>query len=230
MRKVWLKLLNGNNPFQVYLLDMIGDFDEEILHVKETQQIWNDIKRCETFHPLIESEEVKKRLQSLLKTFLVINEDACYIQGMDSITVVLYTLFPDKDHLVLPLLKQIFLSYLKPFIDKDTKNLSFTYPCLIVQRLLSFYEPELFNHFNSIDFSHNLYLVRWVMTLFAHSLPLESIYQIWTDLFCEKVEYLFFLSIALLSTLKDKLLLLDLNGTLTFITNIADFVETEEVI
>lgn len=149
---------------------------------------------------------------------------------MDSIAVVLFTEYIDHPHLVLPMLKQIYDNYLRHFIDKETNSLSFSYPCILVQRLTSFYEPELYNHFNEIEFSHNLYLVCWVMTLFAHTLPVKVVVNIWTDLFCEKAEYLFYITLAILSQLKDKLLLLDLNNTLSMINNISGLIETDQVL
>ena len=73
-------------------------------------------------------------------------------------------------------------------------------------RLLNFFEPELANDMKDID--HSLYLIKWFMTLFAHTLPLKVLHNIiWIDLFCEKVDYLFFIALAILILLKDRLLL-----------------------
>lgn len=73
-------------------------------------------------------------------------------------------------------------------------------------RLLNFFEPELANDMKDID--HSLYLIKWFMTLFAHALPLKVLHNIiWIDLFCEKVDYLFFIALAILILLKDRLLL-----------------------
>jgi len=52
------------------------------------------------------------------------------------------------------------------------------------------------------------------MTLFSHTLPFSQVVLLWTDLFCEKANFLFFLSVAILVQIKDKLLLLDLNSLL----------------
>lgn len=136
--------------------------------------------------------------------------------------MVLYIEYQDegKDYLILTMLKQIFINYLRHFIDKETNNLAFKYPCLVMKRLLAFYEPELYLHFKEIEFSHDLYLVCWVMTLFAHTIALDKVVNIWTDLFCERVEFLFYITLAILSQLKNKLLLLDLNSTLSIINNI----------
>ena len=74
---------------------------------------------------------------------------------MDSITVVLLTQLMQikkKRVLILPLLKQIYLTYLRPFIERDTYNLNFRYAALLTKRLVSFHEPELFIHFQNIMF------------------------------------------------------------------------------
>jgi len=88
--------------------------------------------------------------------------------------VVLYTeLCPfQKQHLLVPFLKQIYNTYLKPFIEKETHNLNFSYASLLTSRLVAFYEPELFKHFHQIGFQHDFYLVQWVMTLFSHTFPI----------------------------------------------------------
>jgi len=57
------------------------------------------------------------------------------------------------------------------FVDKDSGNLDFRYASLIMDRFLSFWEPELYRHFKEQGFSHDLYLVQWIMTLFSHTLP-----------------------------------------------------------
>lgn len=58
------------------------------------------------------------------------------------------------------------------------------------------------------------------MTLFAHTLPYSQVVLLWTDLFSEKVEFLFILATAILVELKEKLMLLDLNTLLQTINNI----------
>jgi hypothetical protein len=73
-------------------------------------------------------------------------------------------------------------------------------------RLLHFFDPELASAMKDID--HSLYLIKWFMTLFAHTLPLRVLSErIWIDMFCERVDYLFFLALSILIQLRDRLLL-----------------------
>lgn len=66
-------------------------------------------------------------------------------------------------------------------------------------RLVAFHVPALFKHFKRIGFFHDFYLVQWVMTLFAHTLPISQVIQLWTYLFTQKVEFLFFITTAILA-------------------------------
>jgi len=64
-----------------------------LLPPKELQQIRVDVKRCEHFHPLFKLESAKEDLEMILQTFILLNEDCSYIQGLDSVSGVLYTEF-----------------------------------------------------------------------------------------------------------------------------------------
>ena len=104
------------------------------------------------------------------------------------------------------MLKQIYEEYSRHFLDADTGHLDFRYSSILMTRLLNFYDPELANDMKDID--HSIYLIKWFMTLFAHTLPLKVLHQtIWVDLFCERVDYLFFMALSILIVLKDRLLL-----------------------
>ena len=73
------------------------------------------------------------------------------------------------------MLKQIYLAYLRPFIEKESHNLNFKYASLLTTRLVALHVPAVFRHFKSIGFYHDFYLVQWVMTLFAHTLPIPQV-------------------------------------------------------
>jgi TBC domain-containing protein kinase-like protein len=77
---------------------------------------------------------------------------------------------------------------------------------------------------------HDFYLVQWFMTLFAHILPLNQVQQIWTYLFSEKVEFLFFITVAILMQLESTLLSLDLTQTLGLINNIAGMINIKKLV
>jgi len=104
------------------------------------------------------------------------------------------------------MLKQIYSEFSIHFLDPNTGHLDFKYTSILMTRLLSFFDPELASAMKDID--HSLYLIKWFMTLFAHTLPLKVLTEhIWIDLFCERVDYLFFLALSIILQLKDRLLL-----------------------
>ncbi len=82
---------------------------------------------------MFKHESAKKRLFKILVDFLATNHSSIessvivYIQGMDSIAATLFSEFYDRDHLVGPLLKQIYQKYLMNFVTED-RNLSFAIP------------------------------------------------------------------------------------------------------
>ncbi|CDW91124.1 tbc domain-containing protein kinase-like protein [Stylonychia lemnae] len=236
-----LSLKEKNQNKNINQANEIRQKSQDLIQIyRDTIQVWNDIKRCEHFHPLMRYESVKKRVHRLIMMFLNIYGNSennsgvqcCYVQGLDSIAVVLYTQYLNysKEFYVISMLKQIFTNFLKHFLDKETNNLSFKYPCILIQRLLSYYEPELYLHFKQIEFQHDMYLVCWVMTLFAHSIEIEKVVNIWTELFCERVEFLFYITLGILKQIKDKLLLLDLNSTLGIINNIQGLIDIDNVL
>jgi len=132
------------------------------------------VRRCVNFHPLIRLELIQKQVVTLLSTFLALNPDCAYIQGLDSVAVVLFVSLQGttKQYLIMPMLKQIYLAYLRPFIEKESHNLNFKYASLLTTRLVALHVPAVFRHFKRIGFMHDFYLVQWVMTLFAHTLPI----------------------------------------------------------
>ena len=144
-------------------------------------------------------------------TFVASSPDSNYIQGIDTIAATLYVMgFEAGDSeflLMIPsILRQIFTKYSRHFLEENSGHLDFSSSSLHMARLMNFFEPELAQDFASID--HSLYLIKWFMTLFAHTLPLHVLTElIWVDLFCEDVSYLFFLAVAILQHLKDRILL-----------------------
>ena len=45
--------------------------------------------------------------------------------------------------------------------------------------LIAFHDPLLFNHLDGIGFIPDLYAIPWILTMFAHVFPLQSIFHLW---------------------------------------------------
>lgn len=63
--------------------------------------------------------------------------------------------------------------------------------------------------------------MQWFVALFAHTMPLNLVQTIWTYLFTQRVEFLFFITLAILKQKLNILLSYDLNTTLAEINGIA---------
>lgn len=71
--------------------------------------------------------------------------------------------------------------------------------------LIAFHDPLLFNHLDGIGFIPDLYAIPWILTMFAHVFPLQSIFHLWDKVchdqsFLKKISktVLFFISLQLL--------------------------------
>lgn len=184
--------------------------NEEILRKQDLVQVTKDIDRT-ALHPVLLNPDVRAHLHSILTTFLVTSKDVQYIQGIDTIAPTLYTagfeaLDSELLEMIPSMLKQIYLEFSTHFLDPSNGQLDFRYTSMLMTRLLNFFDPELANVMKDID--HSLYLIKWFMTLFAHTLPLKVLHEhLWVDLFCERVDYLFYLALSITISLRETLLL-----------------------
>jgi len=100
-RRVWLKLLDTPNiPINPYIPET-GRMFEELVSVRDREQVWKDVKRCEHINiERLKGEASKKKLYQVIIEFLAFNKDVRYIQGMESIAAVLFNEFIDNLPLV----------------------------------------------------------------------------------------------------------------------------------
>ena len=86
----------------------------------------------------------------------------------------------------------------------------------------------------TLNFTPNLFpLVQWIMTLFAHAVPLSSLSgELWTEIFFQPVDHLIFLALAILGgAFKPKLLVMrDLSEVLSSLKGMNELVEVSDVI
>jgi hypothetical protein len=105
----------------------------------------------------------------------------------------------------------------------------------LLKRLLYHYHPDLMTHLShTLSFTPNLFpLVQWIMTLFAHAVPLSSLTgELWTEIFCQPVDHLVFLALTILGgAFKPKILVMrDLSEVLSSLKGMNELVEVSEVV
>ena len=108
-----------------------------------------------------------KKISNILNSISKLNEQIKYCQGMNYIVSFLLEILNNEEETF-----YIFLSFFKSteyslIFEKDLDKLKcFFY---IFQRLISLYEPEIYNLFNSNSININYFLPHWFITLFLSS-------------------------------------------------------------
>ena len=76
------------------------------------------------------------------------------------------------------LLNNTFFRYLHGMFRKDNAAVIQEYLAKF-SHLIAFHDPLLFNHLDGIGFIPDLYAIPWILTMFAHVFPLQSIFHLW---------------------------------------------------
>ena len=160
--EIWENLLNIKELKKKYNY-------EETLNLPNDEKVINDIKidvQRTYFQNLPNQEEMQKKMSKVLNAVSKLNGEIKYCQGMNYIVSFLLEILDEEETFY------IFLSFFKSteynlLFEKDLDKLKcFFY---IFQRLISLFEPELSNFFNSNGVNVNFFLPHWFITLFLSS-------------------------------------------------------------
>ena len=77
--------------------------------------------------------------------------------------------------------------------------------------------PDLNSHFRRSQISPALFISRWLMTLYASYLPLDTLLPVWDCFFTSGWKVMLKIGISILRELKDKLIILELEEFATFL-------------
>ncbi|KYQ90250.1 RabGAP/TBC domain-containing protein [Tieghemostelium lacteum] len=192
--EIWAAILgvNDNDAKQIFYsinLDQKGPNDK---------QFELDIPRCHQYHPILSSEQGHIQLFRVLKAWSVYNiEYGCYWQGLDSVcaTFVVHHFYNES---------KAFAS-LKAFVDKYLKILyvpnnfsALSEIMLVYKQLLSYHDPEVSVHLNTIQFEPDLYAIPWFITIFAHILPIDKIETLWDTILLGPSSLPYFIAISIM--------------------------------
>ncbi|KAI9143714.1 rab-GTPase-TBC domain-containing protein [Paraphysoderma sedebokerense] len=145
------------------------------------RQIDVDIPRCHAYHPLLSSPTGHEKLKRVLKTWLAANPKLVYWQGLDSVCAPFVALHFNNEAMAFACIQKFIPKFLSNFFTTDNSAALQEY-LAIFKHLLSFHDPELSVHLDSIGFHPELYSISWFLTLFAHVLSLDKIYQLWDSI------------------------------------------------
>lgn len=187
------------------------------------RQIEVDIPRCHQYDELLSSPTGHLKLKRLLKAWVTAHPQYVYWQGLDSLTApFLITNFNDEETAFLSLINFI-PKYLHNFFLKDNSAIIKEYLAKFSQ-LVTFHEPVLSKHLNSINFIPELFAIPWVLTMFSHVFPLHKIMHLWDKLLIGDSSYPLFIGIAILMQVKIPLLESQFNECILLFSDFPDIV------
>ncbi|XP_037071234.1 TBC domain-containing protein kinase-like protein [Pollicipes pollicipes] len=169
------------------------------------RQIEVDIPRCHQYDELLSSPAGHRKLQRVLKAWVVTHKQYVYWQGLDSLAAPLVYLNFNNEALAYASLSAFIAKYLHDFFLKDNAAVIQEY-LAVFSLLTAFIDPVLAHHLNSIGFVPELYAIPWFLTMFTHVFPLHKIFHLWDALLLEDASFPLCVGVAILQQLRDRLL------------------------
>ncbi|XP_052427035.1 TBC1 domain family member 12 isoform X4 [Carassius gibelio] len=158
-------------------------------------------------------------LHSVLGAYTCYRPDVGYVQGMSFIAAVLILNLEEAD---------AFIAFAN-LLNKPCQMAFFRVDHELMLKYFAAFEvffeenlPRLFNHFKSSSLTPDLYLIDWIFTLYAKSLPLDVACRVW-DVFCrDGEEFLFRTGLGILRLYEDVLLQMDFIHIAQFLTRLPE--------
>lgn len=160
-----------------------------------------------------------KLLQGLLGAYVCYRPDVGYVQGMSFLAAVLLLNMDDVSSFICfaNLLNKPCEVALFRLNENLMKAYFDTYQVFFKENL-----PKLYAHFEAQRITPDLYIIDWMYTLFAKSLPLDVASRVW-DVFCrDGEEFLFRTALGILRLYEDILLHLDFIHLAQFLTRLPE--------
>ncbi|KAL7028019.1 hypothetical protein ACKWTF_005693 [Chironomus riparius] len=214
--KIWAALLNVIPTGRYEKVDKVTPNQTD-------RQIEVDIPRCHQYDELLSSPTGHYKLKRLLKAWVTSHPQYVYWQGLDSLTApFLVTNFNDEETAFLSLYNFI-PKYLHNFFLKDNSIIIKEYLTKFSQ-LVTFHEPALSKHLNTISFIPELFAIPWVLTMFSHVFPLHKILHLWDRLLIGDSSYPLFIGVAILKQLKSTLREAGFNECILLFSDLPDII------
>jgi hypothetical protein len=162
-------------------------------------------------------------LRRILFFFAKRNNDLGYVQGLNEIAAIIYYIFSLDENV-----------YIKPFVESDTffcfeilmqeikpvfmmHNINYSQLFITMQirqinDILNQSEPDLLNYFKKVNLVMDVFLMRWLMVLFAHEFTFEGSISFWDRVFTQKnkMKFICYISVAILVINKKKLMKMEM--------------------
>ena len=157
-------------------------------------------------------------LRRILFIFAKRNQELGYVQGMNEIVAIIYYIYSlDENVYIKPFVEsetfysfEILLQEIKPIFMMQNVNYSQLFITMQIKQIndiLKETAPDLLNYFNQINLVMDVFLMRWLIVLFAQEFTFEGAISFWDRLFTQKnkMKFICYISAAILVINKKKL-------------------------
>ena len=217
----WINILKPKSSNYTLLQlnsDSINNYIYELNTVLE-----NDVARTKN-DEMKNYENFKPKLKSILNFYCDINVIK-YKQGMNEIMAVfLSMLFKDPSIEIYKIFNcfSLFMDFflINYYIGVDIN--AFNSSCSLLDLLLRYHEPKIFNRFNISFITPQIYATNWLLTCYSNKNSLEISYIIYNCLINEMDQALiYYLCIAIFQYHKETILKLESFQILEFISKLS---------
>ncbi|KAI8341702.1 rab-GTPase-TBC domain-containing protein [Chlamydoabsidia padenii] len=222
--KVWAAILGVNGSIQQQYSDI-----DKCIDVGSDRQIDMDVPRCHQYNQLLASSVGHDKLRRLLKAWVFANPDLTYWQGLDSLCAPFLTLHFNDEPMAFACLQLFIPRFLNNFFLSDNAHVLQEY-LAVFRHLLSYHDPKLSSHMETIGFMPDLYAIPWFLTLFTHVFPLDKIYHLWDKLLVGPSSLPLFAGIAILRQIREMILAREFNDCLVLISDSFPKVDIEKCV
>ncbi|KAI8147678.1 rab-GTPase-TBC domain-containing protein [Fennellomyces sp. T-0311] len=222
--KIWAAILDVHGDVETAYnrIDKYNDMTSE-------RQIDVDVPRCHQYNQLLASSTGHEKLRRLLKSWVSVNKKWVYWQGLDSLCAPFLTLNFNDEALAFACLQKFILKFLNNFFLKDNSAVLQDY-FAVFRHVLSYHDPELSAHIDTIGFVPDLYAIRWFLTLFTHVFPLDKVYHLWDKFVVGPPSLPLFVGVAILRQIRDELLKYEFNGCISLFSEHFPKIDIEKCI
>jgi aarF domain-containing kinase len=171
-------------------------------------QIKKDLNRTVTDEKLFSVDTTKSTLYNVLRAYANCDKEVSYCQGMNFIVAFLLIVsdFNEVDTLYMMMFLFMFNKTnlgIRGFFMNNFPLLNlYTYQ---FDFLFDKHFPSLKKHFEYLEIPKELWISKWIQTLFTICLPLDVLIRLWDCIFAKGLEFIFNFSLALIKVLEPDL-------------------------
>ncbi|CAG9323814.1 TBC1D12_1 [Blepharisma stoltei] len=219
--EVWGKVIGNNLYITPQLYGILQSKFAQQERDESTLNIPADIRRnLSSFQSAQREKPLFQTLQEILEAFIAYRPDTGYVQGMAYLASILVIYLDDYKSFEC-LANIIFKSeILRTFYSFDLPGMQSYYR--VFEHYMKKYVPTVYDHFDEIGITPDLYLLEWVYTLFSRCFSVEIVSRVWDSYLFEGDAYIFKVGIGILISL-EKELQGDMNGIISIILNTAGY-------